>query len=61
MTEEKDGRRRLKLIYRGNMLEHIELDGNQLKGLPSLMNESGAVPSIEQLKKEYILVYEEIK
>ena len=62
MTEEKDGLKKLKLIYRGNKLEKIELEGVPLGGLAVLTLEGGSeVPSLEELRKVYNLEYEFIK
>lgn len=60
MPQEQDCRKKLKLIYKGSRLAKIELDGVLLKGLTELaLTGELVVPTLEELKKTYIVEYEE--
>ncbi|MEK6897234.1 MAG: hypothetical protein AABW93_01745 [Nanoarchaeota archaeon] len=51
-------REELKLVYRKGKLERIELEGERLGGLSTLIKDV-ACPSIEELRETYELIYDE--
>ena len=60
--KEQDCRKLLKLTYRCSRLEKIELDGALLLGLhDSRLTGDSGVPSLEELREKYRVVYEELK
>ena len=52
-----DTRKELKLIYRNDRLERIELEGVPLEGL-RVLSEGIETPTLEDLRKKYRLEYE---
>ena len=65
MLQVQDERKKLKLFYRDQKLEEVELDGHHLEGgLNSLLHSlrstgSIEVPSIQELREMYDLEYVE--